>query len=108
MTADQILSIAARHFGVRPCDIIGPGREKSRVKARFITAAIVRERLDVSYTELARILGYRDHTSVMNGVRRARSKRESNAYWAADFDAIENALLPWREESEIEKLEMGA
>jgi chromosomal replication initiation ATPase DnaA len=71
-------------------------------------AAIIRDRLDMSYTELARVLGYRDHTSVMNGVRRARINRMQNDYWAADFSAIENAMLPWREEAEIEKLEIGA
>jgi chromosomal replication initiator protein len=107
VTADDIINAAAKHFGVRPCDILGPGREKSRIRMRFIAAAIVRERLEPSYTELARIFGYRDHTSVMSGVKRARLKRERDAYWADDFNAIERDLLPWREEITIERLELG-
>lgn len=106
MTVDQILSAAADHFGVRPCDILGPGREKTRIRMRFITAAIVRERLDLSYPELARIFGYNDHTSALNGVRRARLARERNQLWADDFAAIDTALLNWREERAIEALEM--
>lgn len=108
MNHDEIINAAAEHFNVRPCDILGPGREKSRIRMRFITAALVRERLDVSYTELARILGYRDHTSAMHAVRHARLKREANQRWSDDFSAIERALLTWREEAEIEKLEIGA
>jgi chromosomal replication initiation ATPase DnaA len=108
VTVDQIINAAAKHFGVRPCDILGPGREKTKIRMRFITAAIVREKLEVSYPELARIFGYNDHTSAMNGVKRARRQRESRTLWACDFDAIENALLTWREEIEIEKLEIWA
>lgn len=108
MSHDEIIAVAARHFGVRPCDILGPGREKTRIRMRFITATIVRDRLEVSYPELARIFGYHDHTSAMNGVRRARGKRKSSALWAADFDAIERALPRYRAEEAVERLEIGA
>lgn len=106
MTHDDIINAAAKHFGVRPCDILGPGREKTRIRMRFITAAIVRQRLEMSYTELARVFGYTDHTSAMSGIKRARHQREVNQLWADDFSAIERSLLDWREEAEIEKLEM--
>ncbi len=106
MTADTIINATAEYFGMRPCDLIGPGRSKTRIKARFIACSLVRERLDVSYPELARMFGYNDHTSAMNGVRRARVERMRNYIWARAFSAIENAILDWREEVEIEKLEM--
>ena len=108
MTADDIINAAAEHFGVRPCDILGPGRSKSLIRARHITLAICRERLEMSYPELGRVFGDRDHTTIMNAVKRARHGRMNHPMWADDFNAIERAVLPWREESEIEKLEMGA
>jgi len=106
VTADHVIAVAAKHFGIRPCDIIGPGRSPRLIKARFICCSIVRERLDLSYPELAKALGYGDHTAAINAVRQARVRRQTNDYWARDFDAIETALLDWREEREIERLEM--
>ncbi len=108
MTCTDIMQVAARHFGIRVCDIIGPGRNKTLARARNITMAICRERLELSYPELAQEFGGRDHTTIISCVKRARSNREHLEKWAADFNAIEHELLPWREEREIEKLEMGA
>lgn len=106
--ADRILRIAASHFGVEPFYLLAPGRERSRIRARHITMAIMREHLDMSYTELAQYWGGCDHTTVLNAVKRARVKRMNKPKWAEDFSALECALLPWREESEIEKLELCA
>lgn len=108
MTCADIMQVAARHFGIRVCDIIGPGRNKTLARARNITMAICRERLELSYPELAQEFGGRDHTTIICGVKRARAYRMSQQTWADDFNAIERELMPWREEREIEKLEMGA
>jgi chromosomal replication initiation ATPase DnaA len=108
MNPQTIIAATAAYFGIRPCDLIGPGRNKSLIKARFIACSLVREKLDVSYPELAKMFGYNDHTSALNGVRRARHERQANDFWADAFSAIERSLLDWREEEEIEKLEMGA
>lgn len=106
MNAQTIIDATAAHFGYRPCDLIGPGRDKTRCKARFIACALCREKLDMSYSELAHMFGYNDHTSAMNGVRRARHERQMNEFWATAFSAIERSLLDWREEEEIDRLEM--
>jgi chromosomal replication initiation ATPase DnaA len=108
VNAQDIIDATAAHFGMRPCDMIGPGRDKTRIKARFIACAMVRERLDMSYSEFAHLFGYNDHTSALNGVRRARHERQVNDFWADAYNAIERSLLDWREEEEIERLELGA
>lgn len=108
MTCDEILTKSARHFGIRVCDLIGPGRSKSLIRARHITMTIAREQLEMSYPEIAQEFGGRDHTTCITAIKRARARRMVSQLWANDFSAIERELLPWREESEIEKLEMGA
>lgn len=105
---DRIVEATAAYFSCRPCDIRATGRSKSLIKARFIAMALVRERLEMSYPEIAQEFGGRDRSSVLNGCRRARVYRMHNPSWADAFSAIERSLLDWREESEIEKLEMGA
>jgi hypothetical protein len=105
---ERIVEATAQYFSCRPCDIRSAGRSKSLVKARFIAMALVRQRLEMSYPEIAQEFGGRDHSSVINGCKRARVQRMHNPSWAEAFNAVENALLDWREESEIEKLEFGA
>lgn len=108
MTCNDIMQVAARYFGIRVCDLIGPGRSKSLIRARHITMAICRERLDMSYPEIAQEFGGRDHSTCINAIKRARHRRQTVQSWADAFGGIERDLLPWREEAEIEKLEMGA
>lgn len=108
MTCNDIMQATARHFGIRVCDITGPGRNKALARARHIAMAICREKLDSSYPELAKEFGGRDHTTAIAGVKRARHYRMVYPAWADDFSAIERELMPWREEREIERLELGA
>lgn len=108
MNAAHIIQVAADFFGVRPCDLIGPGRHKSKIMRRHITMAVCRERLEMSFAEIAQEFGGRDHTTCMSAIKRARKMRETSQAWADAFSGLEHALLGWREEREIERLEMGA
>lgn len=108
MNAQDIIDATAAHFGMRPCDLIGPGRNRTRIKARFIASLIARERLDMSYPEIAHMLGYADHTSVMSGVRRARQELCDNDFWQSAYNDIERSLRSWHAEEAVEELEMSA
>jgi len=76
---------------------------------RFIVAVLLRDALDLSYPEIAKAIGYKDHTSAMNGVRRARRFIEHNHRWALDYQALRK-LAPdcWQVEIQIERLDMCA
>lgn len=68
-TYDHLVRIAARHFRVSPLELRGPSRERTVVRARQCTMAILREH-GASYPEIGDALGGRDHTTVMHGVKR--------------------------------------
>lgn len=107
-SAERIINATAEYFGVRPCDLVGAGRNKTRVRMRFIAASLMRSRLDMSYPEIALQLGWCDHTSVINAVRRARHSRLTQERWATDFSGVERLLLDWHEERQIEALDLCA
>lgn len=107
-SATRIINATAKYFGVRPCDLVGAGRSKTRVRMRFIAASLMRSRLDMSYPEIASELGWCDHTSVINAVRRGRHARKTQERWAQDFAGVERLLLDWNEELAIEALDLCA
>lgn len=67
-----ILTATLSHFSISLSSLradTGP-RERTPALARHIALYLCRERLAMSYHELARVIGYDDHTSVIYGVKR--------------------------------------
>lgn len=73
-SARQIIEKAAKAHGLDPSDIVGASRMRSVVFARS-EAAWEARRAGFSYPELGIIFGGRDHTTMMNLVRKAEKRR---------------------------------
>jgi len=70
VTADVILKATSDLFGFDIEDIIGPRRQRPLVKARQISMYIFRELTELSYPDIARIFGGRDHTTAIHAVQK--------------------------------------
>jgi chromosomal replication initiator protein len=68
--AHQEIERVAAHYGVDPSVIKGRSRTKSAVFVRSQAALAVR-RLGYSFSEMGQMFGGRDHTTMMNLVRKA-------------------------------------
>lgn len=68
---DRLCALLGREFAVEPGDIFGKHRCKSLVSARFAAFMLLRERYQLSFPELGRMVGF-DHTTVIYGVKRAQ------------------------------------
>jgi chromosomal replication initiator protein len=66
----HILAVTARYFGVTQAVLTGPSRRKSLVQARNIIVYLSRQLTDLSYADIGRALGNRDHTTIMHADRR--------------------------------------
>jgi chromosomal replication initiator protein len=66
----HILAVTARYFGVTQAALTGPSRRKSLVQARNIIVYLARQLSDLSYADIGRALGNRDHTTIMHADRR--------------------------------------
>lgn len=66
-TVDTILSLIAEHFGLNVADLIGKKRTREMVYPRHITMYLLREELNLSFPEIGRELGGKDHTTIMHG-----------------------------------------
>ena len=63
---------AAGEFDVRVADILGPSRQQPVALARQTAMLVARRLTGLSYPVLGRLLGGRDHTTVLHGVRRTQ------------------------------------
>ncbi|RIK84067.1 MAG: hypothetical protein DCC67_05320 [Planctomycetota bacterium] len=69
-TLKQIIAVTARYFGISQAALAGPSRRSSLVLARNIVVHLARQLTNLSYADIGRGLGGRDHTTTMHGQRR--------------------------------------
>ena len=70
VTADIILQATAELFAFSIDEIIGPRRQRPLVKARQVSMYAFRELTELSYPDIARIFGGRDHTTAIHAVQK--------------------------------------
>ena len=75
---EQILAEAARCCDAAPADITGTGRHARLVMARQAAMYVCRRHLGLSYPELGRAFGGRDHSTVIHAVKKIGKMLESN------------------------------
>lgn len=68
LPAEKILEDSARFLGVTVEELCSRSRTRSLVTARRATAYALRELTDLSYPGIARLLGGRDHTTIIHAV----------------------------------------
>ena len=67
VTAELIIEVVARHYGVDPADITSKRRSRDIALPRQVAMYICREMTGLSTTSIGRAFGDRDHTTVMHG-----------------------------------------
>jgi chromosomal replication initiator protein len=88
----HIIAVTARYFAVTQAALIGPSRRSSLVEARNIVVHLARRLTDLSYAEIGRQLGGRDHTTVMHAERRIAEQGEHNPAIQQAIDELDRLV----------------
>jgi chromosomal replication initiator protein len=78
ITPDLILQKTAEMFGFSIEDICGKSRRRPLVTARQVGMYVFRELTEMSYPQIAREFGGRDHTTVIHAVEKIRLQMKEN------------------------------
>ncbi len=88
ITISEIQKICARHFEISVSDLKSKSRTKPLVVARQSAMFMIKKHLDKSLVEIGRAFG-KDHTTVINSLRRIESQLGKDSDLKKDIDEIE-------------------
>jgi chromosomal replication initiator protein len=84
-TADEVVALVARHFGIGLDDLVSSSRKREIVQARQVAMYLLRNELELSYANAGALFGGRDHATVMHSVEKIEGLLQSD-------DAMQSAV----------------
>ncbi len=82
---DVIVRCVAAYFGIAARDIIGQGRHRLLSQARGISMQLARQHTGLSFPDIGRIMGKRNHSTVIGACRRVEAQMAAGEiiHWTA-------------------------
>ena len=78
ITAEDILSIVADYYKVTVNDLTGSKRNYSIMEPRQVSMYLIREVTSLPYKNIGLLLGKRDHSTVINGIKKIETEIETD------------------------------
>ena len=78
ITPEQVINSVAGYYKVTPEALIGKRRDKKTALARHVAMYLLREQNHCSLSEIGKVLGYRDHTTVLHGCEKISAEVTTN------------------------------
>jgi chromosomal replication initiator protein len=92
-TLREIMAVVARHQGVPQVQLKSASRRQSIVTARGIIVFLARELSNISYDEIGRALGGRDHTTIIHSYRKIDGLRKRDTRTQQSLEQLRRILL---------------
>jgi chromosomal replication initiator protein len=85
-------NLAARYFGVKVPEMLGPTRRRSVVTARNLVIYLARQLGQISLEQLGKHFGGRDHTTVLHGYRVIEERLQTDPQLRQAHDELRKML----------------
>ena len=92
ITIDDVQKLVAEHYKVRVPDLKSKTRTKPLVVARQVAMYLVKKHLDKSLMDIGRSFGGKDHTTVMNALRRIEDQLNKDSEIKRDLEDLESRI----------------
>ena len=90
---DTIMDEVTRRFNVSSNDIVSQSRKKPIVRARHVAMFLLHEELGMKDTDIGRLLGGRNHSTVINALGRVNDQIKVDPVLRHDILAIKEAIF---------------
>ena len=94
ITPEFIIDTVADHFDITPSDIVGSKRSSKIVFPRQIAMYLCREMLDAPLTGIGKMMGDRDHTTVMHGIEKIEKEMNAKDSVRNTVDILKKKINP--------------
>ena len=91
-SVEEIVDAVSRYYQVRATQLAGKGREKRLAHARQVAMYLLHEDAGRPLTEIGRVLGKRDHTTVLYGCKKVDEARVIDRELRQQLQEIRAAL----------------
>lgn len=92
VTVDDILKSVSRHYGVRQKDVLGKTRKHAIVLARQVSMFLCHKYMDLSYSQIGREVGKRDHSTVLHSCNTINARIATDRAFRKEVEDIEAVL----------------
>lgn len=94
ITPQLIINVVSEHFGVSAEDITSKKRNSEFVVPRQIVMYLCRELTETSLINIGKILGKKDHTTIMHGANKIAEEIRTNEELKNKIDIIKKKINP--------------
>jgi chromosomal replication initiator protein len=92
VTLEGILKVVAHEFKASIVEIKGPRRHRTIIVPRQVAMYLARDLTDASLPQLGSAFGGRDHTTVLNALKRVRQMRDADPQFRERVDRLRREL----------------
>ncbi len=92
MSMDELQKLTCDHFKIRMNDLKSTSRTKPIIRARQVAMFLIKKHLDKSLVDIGRAFGGKDHTTVINALRRVEDQLVKDTDLRRDIEEIEQRI----------------
>ncbi len=89
---EQIQELVASSFGISRAELVGTSRAATPLRARQVAILLTRESTDLSLPQIGRLYGGRDHSTVLNSLRRIEANLVTDGELATRVTELRSAI----------------
>jgi len=91
-SVEEIQQRVAEGFGVSRAELVGSSRAATPLRARQVAIFLTRDLTDLSLPQIGRLYGGRDHTTVLNSLRRVEASLDEDGELAEKVRELRGAI----------------
>lgn len=91
-TPEQTLDAVSKYYQIGKRALLGDSRARPIARPRQVLMYLLRTHLGIPLEEVGRLVGNRDHTTVMHAVEKITQLASANVQISEDISRIKNAL----------------
>ena len=91
-SVEEIQQRVAEGFGVSRAELVGSSRAATPLRARQVAIFLTRDLTDLSLPQIGRLYGGRDHTTVLNSLRRVEASLDEDRQLADKVRELRGAI----------------
>jgi chromosomal replication initiator protein len=89
---EEIQDRVSSAFGISRAELVGSTRAATPLRARQVAIYLTRELTDLSLPQIGRLYGGRDHSTVLNSIRRIEARFNEDTKLAAQIEELRAAI----------------